>query len=194
MRIEISGGIASGKTSLAKLLASKGLDCIFEDFNANPFWETYFSDPSRFYFETELTFFLQHYHEIKISKSKKLLCDYALCQDRAYTKIGVAHSPSRLNAFNHVYEELVKEIGVPDVIIHLECKIKTLLNRIEKRGRKEEQGITGDFLEKLENNIIFELNAMKQGTKIIYVNSEEKDFLINQENKNEVIDLILGSI
>ena len=66
MRIEICGGIASGKTSLAKLLEEHTIGTvIYEDFKVNPFWEAFYNNPGEYIFETELTFTLQHYHEIK---------------------------------------------------------------------------------------------------------------------------------
>lgn len=66
MRIEICGGIASGKTTLAKLLEENGIGkAIYENFEKNPFWEAFYKNPSKYAFETEIAFTLQHYHEIK---------------------------------------------------------------------------------------------------------------------------------
>lgn len=194
MRIEISGGIASGKTTLAKLLAARGFNCVFENFKANPFWDVYFSDPKSYYFETELTFCLQHYHDIKVLKDQNILCDYAICQDKAYAKIGIEENANRLKIFNLIHEELIADIGIPDIIIYLKCSVDTLLKRISKRGRKEEQGIDVIFLEKLNRNIFMEISALSPITKIITIDSEQKNFAHNTDDQNEIINLILDSI
>ena len=33
----------------------------------NPFWEAFYTDPSAYTFETEITFLLQHYHFAKVA-------------------------------------------------------------------------------------------------------------------------------
>ena len=67
-RIEICGGIASGKTTLANLLARSNIDPILEDFQTNLFWRAFYADPAGTAFETEITFLLQHYHQIKTAR------------------------------------------------------------------------------------------------------------------------------
>jgi len=54
MRIEITGAIGSGKSSLAKLLLDHGFDVVFEEFKMNPFWRAFYSNPIKYNFETEL--------------------------------------------------------------------------------------------------------------------------------------------
>jgi deoxyadenosine/deoxycytidine kinase len=44
-RIEICGGIASGKTTLAVLMQRSGYSAVFENFTLNPFIENFYSDP-----------------------------------------------------------------------------------------------------------------------------------------------------
>jgi deoxyadenosine/deoxycytidine kinase len=57
-RIEIAGGIASGKTTLARLLRKVGLQAIHEQFRKNPFFTAFYEDPGYTAFETEITFLL----------------------------------------------------------------------------------------------------------------------------------------
>lgn len=61
-RVEFCGGIASGKTTLTKLLQIENLTSVFEDFGKNPFYRAFYHDPVGTAFETELTFLSQHYH------------------------------------------------------------------------------------------------------------------------------------
>ena len=52
VRIEICGGIASGKTTFAVLLNSLGYDPVYENFQSNPFWEAFYTVPEKYNFET----------------------------------------------------------------------------------------------------------------------------------------------
>ena len=56
LRIEICGGIASGKTTLGGALDGKETLCCFEKFEANPFWSAFYNDPAENAFEAEITF------------------------------------------------------------------------------------------------------------------------------------------
>ena len=110
MRIEVCGGIASGKTTFASLLSQLGFDPIYESFQSNPFWEAFYTVPVKYNFETEVCFMLQHYHQIKRQdpKGKKLACDYSFLLDIAYAQMGL--KGSKLKAFMTVYEEIAKEL------------------------------------------------------------------------------------
>ena len=126
MRIEICGGIASGKTTLAKLLSETGVESVLEDFSKNPFWELFYLNPGKYIFETEVTFTLQHYHEIKNAQEKysRFICDFSSIIDLAYAKIGL--EGNKLNIFESIYEEVISDIGQPYLIIYLRCS--SLLN------------------------------------------------------------------
>src|SRR3954447_11075813 len=88
-RVEICGGIASGKTTLANLLGSSERMVVREDFSSNPFWRAFYDDPNNTAFETEITFLLQHYHQIKVATNleKSFACDFSLLLDYAYAHV-----------------------------------------------------------------------------------------------------------
>src|SRR5207302_1694437 len=79
IRIEICGGIASGKTTFASLFEQQA-KIIYEDFQAVPFWQDFYAAPAEHAFETELSFLLQHYHQVKRAQSKGqslVVCDFS---------------------------------------------------------------------------------------------------------------------
>lgn len=82
--IEVCGGIASGKTTFASLMKNIGLNPVFEDFKKSPFWEAFYRNPGKYIFETEVSFILSHYHQIKktleSSKNNKLIYDFSFLQ------------------------------------------------------------------------------------------------------------------
>ena len=175
-RIEICGGIASGKTTLALLLGKHGARVVQEDFRSNPFWEDFYKDIKKYSFETEISFFLQHYHQIKIELDCQLpiACDFSLFLDRAYANVTLPESHRRV--FLEVYEEAITHIPPPILLVNLICAPDIELSRIRQRARSVEQGITTDYLTMLNNALDKEIDAIKDKVKVFEIDSGTHDF------------------
>ena len=180
VRVEVCGGIASGKTTFASLLDRLGFDPIYENFQANPFWEAFYMVPEKYNFETEICFMLQHYHLIKrqIPEGKKIACDYSFLLDIAYAEMGL--KGSQLNAFMMIYEEIAKELPPPALIIHLQCNALTELERIRKRARAVEESITLDFLDTLNKAVANEVCKFSNQAKVIPLIALKKILLVTR--------------
>lgn len=191
MRIEICGGIGSGKTTLAKLIAKEfKVFSLYENFKENPFWHDFYSNLGQFIFETEITFLLQHYHNILVNdvEYNLLVCDFSIIQDLAYSNIGLVGR--RKVIFEEIFNEVMFEIGPPEMIIHLKCDPLIQLDRIILRGIDEEKLISQEFLIKLNLEIDNLLQTRFDESKILEFNSGSIDFA---NNKNH-IDLVLNKI
>ena len=190
-RIEICGGIASGKTSLTKLLASKNIAIpIYENFELNPFWKPFYENPGKYIFETEISFTLQHYHEIKKQNDTNLLiCDYSLLLDHAYAMIGLSNK--KLELYLQLLQEIYNDISTPELIIYLKCNANEELNRIKNRNRSAEANIELSFLELLNDAIN---KNVKKENKILTIDSEKYNFVDNENDKKYIINLIKDEI
>ncbi|HEY8565199.1 MAG TPA: deoxynucleoside kinase [Beijerinckiaceae bacterium] len=153
-RIEISGGIGAGKTTLARALAA-GLDgarLVEEDVRTVPFFAEFYREPQAYAFEKNVSFLLSHADRIRQAARAALrdraagpiLCDYALFQDLAYADI--ACEPGDVAAVEGVYTRLAERVGAPALVIDLSCSPQTQLRRIEQRGRPEEAQVGRDYL------------------------------------------------
>jgi len=192
--IETLGGIASGKTTFTSLFRSYNYDLIFEDFRKSPFWEAFYINPGKYIFETEMSFVLLHYHQIKKTTEldhKKVLYDFSFLLDLAYAKIGL--SGSQLQAFECVLNEIKKELPEPTLYIYLECDAKTQLSRIKRRQRPEENMITIDFLESLNSALETEIQII-DSSKVIRINSAEKDFAHIKSVQDEMVASVKSKI
>ncbi len=187
-RIEICGGIASGKTTLATLLEEHKIGTtVYENFKSNPFWEAFYNNPGEYIFETEITFTLQHYHDIKKQVTNTpLICDYSLLLDYAYADIGL--SDNKYKIYKSILDEIYKDISFPKLIIYLKCSSKEELARIKHRNRDIETDISIDFLESLNNSLLNRVNEQK--IKILTIDSEKYNFDSNQKDKEYVLSLI----
>lgn len=175
MFIEICGGIASGKTTLAIRLKELGFAVCFEDFQKNPFWEDFYHSPHEFAFETELTFTLQHYSLIKKARPQIWTChDFSLVQDIAYADINLVQNKHKL--FLAVAAELRKDIGYPNILVCLNCDEKNQMERIRARNRKPEQGISFDYLASLNDAIQNRVHQLEDNLHVITIDSSRFNF------------------
>lgn len=173
--IEICGNIASGKTTLCTLLATKGFTPVFERFEANPFFHQFYASPAGYAFETELTFSLQHYTSIKDALEEgHFVCDFSPTLDLAYADVNL--SGDRLTVFKNVIESCTKEIGQPDVLIHLDCPEDILLERIRKRSRTAETSITKEYLTDLRIALCKRIKQASTKTHVITIDCADFDF------------------
>lgn len=194
IRIEVCGGIASGKTTFAALLEGIGVNAVYEDFQANPFFYWFYSDPDKYSFETEITFLLQHYSSIKVAMedSNKIVCDFSLYLDLAYARVTL--NERKRQAFLAVYEEVQADLPKPDLLIHLRCSAETELQRIHTRGRKVEQTLSVEFLQKVNCSVERYIDELRGEVAILTVDSDKLDFANNRSVRDELVGLTLGQL
>src|SRR5205809_1051295 len=87
--IVVEGCVGVGKTTVASGLAShRGSKSLFEAFENNPFLRAFYEDPEGNAIETEFTFLLLHFHQIKNHLSSagnsELVADFHLGKDLLY--------------------------------------------------------------------------------------------------------------
>jgi deoxyguanosine kinase len=192
--IEICGGIASGKTTFSTLFEIFGIDEVFENFEINPFWQKFYSNPTQYAFETEITFLLQHYHQIKFytNKNSNFICDFSLLLDLAYADVTL--QGSKKESFVSVYNETIKELPPPALLIHLVCDPKTELERIRKRGRSVESTITIDFLESLKLAIERRVSEVREKANVLTIDSDKLDFVHDEKTQKDILILVQKSL
>ncbi len=178
VRIEICGCIASGKTTLCKALTSKLVAPIYEDFRANPFLDIFYKNPAKVAFETELTFLLQHYHGIKMAVGHNVLTDYSIILDMAYADVTLQGQQRKV--FLDVAQQVLSEIGMPDLLISLECPAEVLFERVQKRNRESEKAISIQYLKELSAAAQERVAAVSKDVQVISLDSHLNNFLESQ--------------
>ncbi len=193
-RIEVCGGIASGKTTLAGLFENEKAETIFEDFKANPFWEQFYADPERFAFETEVTFLLQHYNQIKVASNpnEPVVYDFSFLLDRAYVDVTLPEEERRV--FLTVLDEVQRQLGSPALYVLLECSPEEELRRIKARGRETEKDIGIEYLAGLNDALARHAELAESSSRVLRIDSEHRDFAKDAACQAEVVAEIMSAL
>src|SRR5258708_2157114 len=179
-RIEVCGGIASGKTSFVVLLSKLRITTGLENFSNNPFLVDFYDDSPEFAFETEITFVLQHYNTIKKHAKLRTLAafDFSLALDLAYA--GITLRKDDRETFDIVYQAVAKKIGLPLLIVRLRCSPDEELLRIRRRARQVERRIGREYLQHLDTALDRVLASTSfSNTAALEIDSQRTDFVTN---------------
>ena len=189
----IEGPIGVGKTSLAELLSKVlGARLVLEDFEDNPFLPDFYNDPERFGFQTQLFFLLQRYRQQQDLRQvdmfqKLLITDYMFVKDRLFASLNLGDKEMHL--YDTVASLLERNIIKPDLVIYLQADTDVLMKNIEKRGRNMERNVTWEYIDAL-NQVYTEYFFRYQDTPLVIINTNNIDFVENENDLKEVIDYI----
>jgi deoxyguanosine kinase len=193
-RIEICGGIASGKTTFARLFEDAAT-VLLEDFTSVPFWSAFCHSPTTYGLEAEISFLLQHYHQIKRHVLENparglLVCDFSFSLDYAYSVVSL--DERKREAFNAVYNEVIADLGPPRLIVQLACSPETQMRRIRARGRSVEDRLTLGFLQSL-NSAVGGPIAPAHLPRLAF-DSESTDFALDAETRLQCKEDVLTRV
>ena len=191
--IALEGPIGVGKTSLAQMLSQElSTRLVLEDFEDNPFLPDFYNDPERFAFQTQLFFLLQRYRQQQELRQvdmfqKLLVTDYMFVKDRLFASLNLNEKEMQL--YDTVANLLERNVIKPDLVIYLQADTDLLMENIAKRGRRMEKNITWEYIDAL-NQVYTEYFFRYQETPLVIINTNNIDFVNNENDLKEVINYI----
>lgn len=196
MHIAIAGNIGSGKTTLTNSLSKHyNWEPHFEDVDDNPYINDFYDDMQRWSFNLQVYFLNTRFNQIlKIRKSgKNVIQDRTIYED-AYIFAPNLHAMGLMSTrdfdnYLSLFELLSSLIQPPDLVIYLRASVPTLVNQIQKRGRKYENSIRIDYLKRLNERYEAWVNSYKLG-KLLIVDVDNTNFSENPEDLRNVINKI----
>ena len=192
-RIEICGGIACGKSTLAGCFEERGLTVYRENFQASPFLEPFYQNTQRYAFENEAFFMIDYLHQAKLAEDSVQLADFdqGYHFHRSYGDILHLQGACR-KAYEDLCEHILAQISKPDLIVYLHCPVEEQLRRIAHRGREMEEAIDADYLKALDGA----LRALLKDTNvpIVEINTRKVNFVSDLFHASETVDKILDAV
>lgn len=169
MIIAIEGCIASGKTTMAKLVGSHlGVDVLLEDADSHPFLADFYLDPGRFALETELAFALIRYHQMHmISSECTVVSDFSSTKGLIFARMNL--SGSDLALYEMVYPHLLGGLQKPDLVVFLDPPLDELMRRIRERGRPYELDTPISYLRRLRWQYENQMNDLGRRVEVVSI-------------------------
>ena len=191
--IAVEGVIASGKTSLAKLLAKElNAKLLLEEPEKNPFLTYFYQNPERFAFQTQIYFLLNRHNQLMGMTQKELfydmiVSDYIFIKDRIFASVTLNEYDFSL--YEKVSSLLERELLLPDLVIYLQTSIEKVMENISNRNYHYEQSIPEDYIKELMeayNQFFFHYNE----SSLLIVNVAEIDFVNNKEDFENILNYV----
>lgn len=137
---------------------------------------------------------MQHYNQIKMFPEGARLqaCDFSFYLDRAY--IDVTLSEQQRDAFIAVYDQAIRELGTPSVLVYLRCGENEQLRRVRRRRRDAEKGITLDYLHALNRALESHVSEIRKNVNVVEIDSEIRDFARDEKVTREVLGEIYQAL
>ncbi len=196
MHIAIAGNIGSGKTTLTRILSKHfAWEPHFEDVDDNPYLNDFYGDMQRWSFNLQVYFLNSRFNQIlDIRKSDKTVIQDRTIYEDAYIFAPNLHSMGLMSSrdfenYYTLFNLMVSLVQPPDLVIYLRASVPTLVNQIQKRGRKYEDSIRLDYLKRLNERYESWVETYNDG-KLLIVDADSMDFLGSPEDINLVIDKI----
>jgi len=187
--VAFEGPIGVGKTSLVTLLAER-LEAvrILEDVS-NPFLEAFYDEVPGAAFQAQLFYLLSRYRQLTEAAQGELfqqltLADHTFQKDRIFAHLTL--SDSELMLYERLWSLLAPQVPQPDLVVYLQSTTEVLGQRIGRRKRSEEQGISHDYLDEVNQAYAHYFYHYRE-TPLLVINTSEIDFVADKTDLDDLI-------
>lgn len=198
--VVVAGNIGVGKTSLTERIGSRlGWWTGYESVSDNPYLADFYGDMRAWSFHLQI-FFLGHRAEQYLEAARDprpAILDRSIFEDfyifaRALHHMGDLAERDYL-AYRRLFEIVVQGLPRPNLLIHLKAPVNVLMDRIRRRARNIEIGITPDYLSLLDSFYDEWLGAFDQ-CPVLTIRTDDLDFVHQQKHLETVAGRVLDKL
>ena len=156
--VVVAGNIGVGKTSLTERMGARlGWRTSYESVADNPYLADFYADMRAWSFHLQI-FFLGHRAEQYLEAmrdGRSAILDRSIYEDfhifaRALHHMGDLSERDYL-AYRRLFELTVDSMPRPNLLVYLKAPVNVLMDRIRRRARNMETGITSEYLALLDS-------------------------------------------
>ena len=194
--ILMAGNIGSGKTSLTERIGKRlGWQTAYESVANNPYLPDFYRDMRSWSFHLQV-FFLGHraeQHKALYESPDSAIIDRSIYEDahifaRALNHLGNL-TDTDYQTYLKVYDLVTSNLPKPDLLIYLKTPVPVLMERIQKRAREIETGISADYLALLDR-FYQEWMASFDQCPVLTILSADLDFVHEEKHLDIVVERI----
>jgi len=193
--IAIEGPIGAGKTTLARRLAERlDAEAVLEQPGENPFLARFYQDMARYALPTQLFFLFQRVRQLEPLAQADLfgrpvVADFLIDKDPLFARATL--SADELVLYQKIYDAVRPQSPTPDLVIYLQARPATLVERVRKRAAGYERGVSEDYLALLAESYARFFHHYSDAPLLI-VNSENLNFVARDADFNLLVQRLLG--
>ena len=194
--ILMAGNIGAGKTSLTERIGERlGWITAYESVADNPYLPEFYQDMKAWSFHLQIYFLghrvEQHIHLSKLPESAIL--DRSIYEDAHIFARALHHmgdlTDRDYQAYLRLYNLIINSLPKPDLLIHIQAPVPVLMQRIVRRARNIEVGISEDYLSLLERFYTEWIQSFDL-CPVLTIRSDDLDFVHRTEHLDIVVDRI----
>ena len=196
MHIAIAGNIGAGKTTLTNLLAKHfKWEPQFEEVITNPYLDDFYTQMERWSFNLQIYFLNTRFRQIlSIRESGKSVIQDRTIYEDAFIFAPNLHDMGLMTGrdfenYQSLFELMESLVAPPDLMIYLRSSIPNLVKQIHKRGRSYENGISIDYLNRLNERYEDWIKGYDKG-KLLIFDVDHLDFVDNPEDLGSIVNRI----
>ncbi len=191
--ISFEGCVGAGKTSLTNYFSYElKVGKILEEYEVNPFLKKFYKGDSNIDLETEITFLMIHYSQlkdaIKNSNNDFIIADFSIEKDLVYAKLNL--NKEELKTFEDIYDYVIQQVGIPDSVLYIDLSLKILKRRIFQRGRSYEMNADHEYF-KQYNDKVKEYFKKEAKSKTYFFDVDDLDLDPDNRKLGQIRDKIL---
>lgn len=194
--ILMAGNIGAGKTSLTERIGERlGWITAYESVADNPYLPEFYQDMKAWSFHLQI-YFLGHRAEQHIHLSKlpeSAILDRSIYEDAHIFARALHHmgdlTDRDYQAYLRLYNLIINSLPKPDLLIHIQAPVPVLMQRIVRRARNIEVGISEDYLSLLERFYTEWIQSFDL-CPVLTIRSDDLDFVHRTEHLDIVVDRI----
>ncbi len=190
--IGVCGNIGAGKSTLIEMLEKElGYIPVYEIVEENPYLSDFYKDMKKWAFSSQLFFLIKRFDFLKrVNASKGItLEDRTINEDveifaRNLHEMGYI-SDRDWKTYTALFKTFSDHLPQPTGFVYLKASVPTLINHVKRRGRSFENGISAEYLRRL--NALYEKWREKLDSPVLTLDCDSLDFVISKEDRKTVI-------